>query len=272
MEDRSKKRARLLLIVGVLLAVLAAGATFAIAQGGRSAQPQQVAMRRVLVAARDIPPKTSIAVADLRAVEINTTAVPPTAIGPDQQARVVGKVATSTIQAGDFVTEAKLGSAQGATFTVFPPDIEIPAGGAIPPETPNYRAMSLTVPDQFAVGGAIQPGDLVDLMYVLPFDPAKFLVPQTGVAPGSPQDRRIADTSAKIVLERVPIIARTAAVYTIRTDAATAEQIAYLQASGAQLQMLLRAPVDTRPGGTQGATFGPVFQRFDFPIPERVTP
>lgn len=271
MEDRSKRRARLLLIVGVILAVVAFGATLMIAQGGRTAAPQQVPLRPVLVAARDIPPKTQITAADLRAIQINTAAAPVTAIAPDQQATVVGKVAVNTIQAGDFITVAKLGTAQGATFTVFPPELEIPAGGEIPANTPSYRAMSLTIPDQFAVGGAVQPGDLVDLMYVLPFDPAKFLVRQTGVTPGSAEER-IADTAAKIVLERVPIIARLAAVYTIRTDAATAEQIAYLQATGAQLQLLLRAPIDSRPGGTQGATFGPVYERFQFPIPERVTP
>lgn len=270
MEDRSKRRARLLLIVGFVVALLAAGGAFALSQSGRSGQAEQVPMRRVLVAARDIPPKTLIAAADLKAIDINTAAVPATAIAPEEQATVVGKVVTATIQAGDFVTQAKLGSETGTSFTVFPPGVEIPAGGAIPPGTPNYRAMSITIADQFAVGGAVQVGDLVDIMYVIPFDPAKYLVPQTGVA--AAQDRRISDFSAKILLERVPVIARVLTVYTIRTDAATAEQIAYLQASGAQIQLLLRAPVDTRPAGTQGATFGPVFERFDFPIPLRVTP
>lgn len=272
MEDRSKRRARLLLIVGVLLAIMAAGATFLVAQGSRTAAPQQIPMRRVIVAAREIPPKTLIAAADLRAIEINTAAVPPSALGPEQQPTLIGKIAATTISAGEFVTQAKLGKAEGATFTVFPPEVEIPAGGAIPANTPSYRAMSLTIADQFAVGGALQAGDVVDMMYVLPFDPTKFLVPLTGVAPGSPNDRRITDFSAKIVLERVPIIARTAQVYTIRTDAVTAEQIAYLQASGAQVQLLLRAPVDTRPAATVGATFANVLERFDFPVPQRVTP
>lgn len=269
MEDRSKRRARLLLIVGLLLAVIAASATFFFASRGRTAGPAPVPMTAVLVAARDIPQRTLLTAADVRAVQMNAAAVPVVAVRPEQQETVVGKVVSIPIQAGEFITVAKLGTAAGASFTVFPPDLELPPGGAIPANTPNYRAMSITVTDANAVGGAVQPGDLVDLLYTLEFDPATFLTTQTGVAPGSAGER-IADTAAKILLESVPIVARTAAVYTIRTNAETAEQIAYLQASGAQVQMLLRAPVDARTIDTQGATFGPVFEAFDIPVPERV--
>ena len=75
-----------------------------------------------------------------------------------------------------------------------------------------------------------------------------------------------------IVLERVPILARTTATYVIRTDAATAERIGYLVASGGQLQMLLRAAKDERATGTVGASFDNVNPEVKFHIPTKVTP
>jgi Flp pilus assembly protein CpaB len=124
--------------------------------------------------------------------------------------------------------------------------------------------MSITVPDSNAVGGAVQPGDTVDVLFTLNFDPAKFLrqpTPQQGI-----------DFSAKIILERVPILARLAQVYTIRVDALTAEKIGYLQASGGQLSFLLRAPKDERASGSLGATFGAVYREFRFVVPEKIVP
>ncbi len=272
MEDRSKRRARLILIVGVLLAVLAAVGTFAVASGGQQAAPTAAPTTEVLVAARDIAPKTPILAADLKVVKINSDAVPVTALRAEQQKDVVGKVVTVPIQSGEFILNGKFGATLGATFTVFPPNVTAEIGQPLPPGTPNYRAMSITVADAAAVGGAIQVGDLVDFMYTINLDPAKYFVPQPGIVPGSVQDRRLADFSSKILLEKVPIIARTLSVYTIRTDATTAERLAYLQASGAQIQMLLRAPADDRAARTEGATFGPVYQTFGIRIPERITP
>lgn len=274
MEDRSKRRARLILIVGFLLALLAAVGTFLVASGGQAAAPTAVPTTDVLVAARDIAPKTQIAAADLKVVKVNSDAVPVAALKAEEQADVVGKVVTVPIQTGEFILSGKFAATGAATFTVFPPNVSAGAGGALPPGTPNYRAMSITVPDQFAVGGAIQVGDLVDIMYTLNFDPSRFFPVQTagGAAASTAEGARITDFSAKIILERVPIIARTLAVYTIRTDSTTAERLAYLQATGAQIQILLRAPTDDRAARTEGATFAPVYRTFLFPVPARISP
>jgi len=67
------------------------------------------------------------------------------------------------------------------------------------------------------------------------------------------------------------ILARTLAVYTIRTDAATAERIGYIQASGGVMQMLLRGPKDERASGTTGATFKSVYPVFRPEVPEKIT-
>ena len=273
MEDRSKRRARLILIVGFLLAILAAVGTFVVASGGQQGSaPTAVPTTDVLVAARDIAPKTQIAAADLKSVKINSEAVPVTALRSEQQKDVIGKVVTVPVQSGEFILSGKFAATSGATFTVFPSNVGVDPAGVIAPGTPNYRAMSITVPDQFAVGGALQVGDVIDIMYTLTFDSTKYFTPQQGVVTGSAQDRRVTDFSTKVILERVPVIARTLAVYTIRTDSVTAERLAWLQASGAQIQMLLRAPSDDRAARTEGATFEPVQQTFGFRVPTRITP
>src|SRR5262249_25028693 len=78
------------------------------------------------------------------------------------------------------------------------------------------------------------------------------------------------DSVAKIILGPMQILARQTTTYTIRVDAALAERLAYTQAAGGQLQLLLRAPGDDRAISTQGATFGAVYTQFKFPLPEKI--
>ncbi len=260
MEDRSRRRARLILILGIVLAFIAAGGTFIVASSKTEAPPV-IPTTDILVATRELPPRTQIATTDVKVVKMNSDVVPPGAIRDAKE--VVGKVNTVPIGVGEPILPGKFAAAAGQPWTVFPPNQPIQAGQSIPPGTPNYRVLSITVPDPQAVGGAIQAGDVVDIVYTFNFDPNKFL---KGTNPD-----RITDFSAKIVLQNVPILARAAAVYTIRTDAETAERIAYLTASGGTLQFLLRAAQDQRAVSTTGATFGNTYDQNRLKIPERIT-
>jgi hypothetical protein len=69
----------------------------------------------------------------------------------------------------------------------------------------------------------------------------------------------------------VPILMRNLAVYVIRTDAATAERIGYLQSAGGVLQLLLRAPKDERATGTAGASFDNIQEIVHFHLPTKIT-
>ena len=60
MQDGSRRRARLILIVGVALALVAGVGTFVYASGAKSDQPVAVPTVAVLVAAREIPAKTTL--------------------------------------------------------------------------------------------------------------------------------------------------------------------------------------------------------------------
>jgi Flp pilus assembly protein CpaB len=260
-QDGSKRRARLILIVGILLAILAGAGTFLYASSAQTAAPPVIETTPVLVAAREIPAKTTLTAADVKVQAYNVDAKPPAALVKPEDA--IGKITLQAIGIGEAVTPTKFADPKNPAFVVVPASF-LGADGAPKSDSPNFRAMSITVPDANAVGGAVQPGDIVDVLYAIQFDPAKFLK--------SPKPEQTADFSAKIILERVTILARTNTVYTIRTDAATAERIAYLQASGGQLSFLLRGPKDERAGGTVGVTFGAVQREFKLPIPEKITP
>jgi Flp pilus assembly protein CpaB len=249
------------LIVGLLFAVGAGATTFFVAQTAKSEAPAPIPTSSIVVAAREIPPKTQITAADLKLVKMNTEVVPPAALTSADD--VVGKITITSISVGEPILLSKLGGPNGQVFVVFPADA-LEANGTIKVSTPMYRAMSLTVGDAQAAGGAIQPGDIVDILFTFNFDPAKFFL-------NANPTRNTADASARIILERVPILARTASVYTIRTDAATAERIAYIQAAGGSMQFLLRAPKDERATGTTGATFKSVYPVFKPEIPEKFT-
>ena len=261
MEDRTKRRARFILILGVVIALIAGIGAFTVlssAPSGAPAAPPPTTP--VVVAARELPVRTALAAADVIVREYKQDTVPLTSFRTVEE--VLGKVLVTPVAAGEPLLPTKLSAAGAAPFTVFPPGLSVSPTQPLPPNTPNYRAISISVPDAQAVGGVLQVGDLVDILYTLSFDPAKYLRP-----PANPD--RIADFTSKVVLQSVPILARQAAVYTIRTDVETAERIAFLQASAATLQMLLRGAGDQRTPVTTGATFQTVFDQFKPKIPER---
>src|SRR5207245_2920523 len=160
--------------------------------------------------------------------KIVRVAVPAAAVS--DTAQVVGRITLVGITTGEPILPTRLAGPNGVAFVVIPSEA-LGANGAPNPGSPNYRAMSITVADAQAAGGAILPGDIVDVLYTLTFAPDKLLINP------NPQ-RNSSDVSARIVLERVPILARTLSVYVIRTDAATAERIGYLTASGGSISFL----------------------------------
>lgn len=259
MQDGSRRRARLILIVGVALALVAGVGTFVYASGARSDVPEAVPTVAVLVAAREIPAKTTLTAADVKLQEFNLDAKPAAAMSSAEEA--LGKITVQSISVGEPILPTKFSDPKTPAFVVMPANLIGPDGAPLA-NSPNFRAMSITVADQNAVGGTIQPGDLVDLVFTLQFDPTTKLQ--------RPTPQQTVDFSAKIILERLPILARLASVYTIRVDALTAERIAYLQSSGGQIAFLLRAPKDERASGSIGATFRDVQSTFQIKIPEKI--
>ena len=251
-----------MLIVGLLFALGAGATTFFVANTAKSEAPAPIPTSNIVVAAREIPAKTQITAADLKLVKMNSEVVPPTALTNPQE--IVGRITITSISVGEPILPTKLGGPNGQVFVVIPADA-LGETGTPKPGSPNYRAMSITIPDGQAAGGNIQPGDIVDILFTMNISPEKlFKNPNPSV--------NSTDASARIVLERVPILARALAVYVIRTDAATAERIGYIQASGGTMQMLLRGPKDDRASGTVGASFDNIQPDWKIHIPQKINP
>jgi Flp pilus assembly protein CpaB len=245
-----------------LFALGAGATTFFVANTAKSEAPAPIPTSSIVVAAREIPGKTQITAADVKLVKMNSEVVPPAALTRPED--VVGRITLTSISVGEPILPTKLGGANGQVFVVIPAEA-LGANGAPTPGSLNYRAMSISVADPQAAGGNIQPGDIVDILYTMNISPEKlFRNPNPSV--------QASDASARIVLERVPILARTLSVYVIRTDAATAERIAYFQASGGVLQLLLRGPKDDRATQTVGASFDNIQPDVKIHIPTKITP
>lgn len=156
---------------------------------------------------------------------------------------VIGRVTTQPIAKNEVVLSAKFTapSGGGGGFAVYP-EGQQPTGA-----TPDYRAMSMSILDQHAVGGAVQPGDIVDILFSISYIPSLL---------GAGTNAIDSDFAARILAERVTVLARdTTTIYTVRVDAAQAERIAAMQAAGATLHLLLRAGDDARAPRASGAIF-----------------
>jgi pilus assembly protein CpaB len=216
--------------------VLAGAGTYFYAGAARTATPPDVATVDVLVAARDIEARSALGSSDVKVVQLPRDAVPANALHGANDA--AGMITTVRLTANEPVLPTKI-AAPGSEghIAVLPPGATVASSAA-------FRAMALNIPDANAAGGLIEAGDHVDILYTL--------------AVAEPTRN---DFVARIVIQDVPVLAKTITVYTLRVDATTAERLAALQASQGNLQLLLRAPGDARPAGTAGASFTAESQR-----------
>ena len=234
--QRTRLVSRVFLALGVIVAVVAGVGTYLWANAERNARPSDVPTVGVLVAARDIEARSALGAGDLKIVQLPREAAPANALRDAGSA--VGMITTVALSSNEPVFPAKL--AQPGTegiIAVLPPGQTVASSNL-------FRAMSVNIPDANAAGGLIAAGDHVDLLYTL----------------GIVEPTRT-DFVGRIVIQDIPVLAKTVTVYTLRVDTTTAERIAALQASGGVLQLLLRAPGDARPAGTAGASFTAEAQR-----------
>jgi pilus assembly protein CpaB len=232
--NRTQWGSRLLFAFGLVLALVAGIGTYVYANTTRTGPAPEVTTVDVLVASRDLEPRSALAEGDLRIVQLPRDAAPTNAL--HTLADAIGQVTTVSLTANEPVlaTKIAINGSDGVHISVLPPGTQPLAS------TPMYRAFSVNVPDANAAGGAISAGDHADVLYTLN---------AALVDPSKP------DFIGRVVVENVPVLARTLTVYTLRVDVTTAERLAALQAAGGNIQLLLRAPGDERASGSHGASF-----------------
>jgi Flp pilus assembly protein CpaB len=256
-SDKNRRRSKLYIVVGVIVALVVGGVVFVALQASNITGSTEVEMRSVVVAAREIPSRKPIEEGDVVMREVPADVTNTTAFTRIDE--VVGRVTGVSVATGQLMTRNLLASAtEGQTYSILEP------GQEWSDSLPDLRAVSVSVPDDRAVGGTIVPGQRVDLIATMTVNP---VVGEAG-ADEAVENNLISGPSTKTTLQSLPVLSRNGTLYIMRTDLATAEQIAELVAAGAQFTIVLRADEDDRTAETEGSTVDRLLEEFGFPAPE----
>jgi len=238
-------------VLGVVLAVVAGGAAFFLVNQAQSAGSAAVVTRQVVVAARDLPVRTVIAASDVTVRSIPDDPSVTTAYTTPEE--VVGRITGAPILFQQPFTPNLLAStAAGSGFSILGPE------ETIAPDSPEWRAVAVYVPDERAVAGQIEVGQRVDVLVTTQFN----VVPaaegadtsssrgaeSTGTGAATPSEApAYSDKSTKVTYQYIPILAKSDQLYIIKVDLNQAEEINHLAASGnAVFSMVLRPEGDDR--------------------------
>jgi Flp pilus assembly protein CpaB len=262
MEYRDhRRRSRIIVILGLILAIVAGGSAFYLVnQAQLKAGSGTTATTPIVVAVRLIPARKAIEAGDvaIRDVPVDPTNANGVFVSLD---KVVGLIPGVNILEGQPIYANFLASsALGGEFQILAP------GETLAPDSPAWRAVSMTIPDDRAVGGALQPGDHVDI-----FVSANVQVPEELSNLG----KYYTDRSTKIVYQDLTVLAKTGQDYVVKVPLDLAEEISHLQATGqSQFSAALRPLEDTRPVDASkfGETTNLILQHYGLPIPQTWPP
>jgi Flp pilus assembly protein CpaB len=256
-SDKNRKRSKLYIAVGVVIALIVGGVVFVALQASNLAPGDEPALREVVVAVRDIPSRKPIEEGDLQMRTVPIDLTNETAFTRIDE--VLGRVAGVPITTGQLVTRNLLASnTSGQDFSIIEP------GQEYDPTGPDYRAVSISVADDRAVAGTLVPGQLVDLIVTMAINPE---IGQTAEVAEATQAELIPGPSTKVTLQSLTILARNGGLYILRTDLATAEKITELTAAGGQFTFVLRPELDERTAETDGSTIDRLIDEYGFPVP-----
>jgi len=253
-DDR--RRGKIIVVVGVILALVAGGAAYSLlnpaqTQAGNSALPRVPAVVAVAV----IPARQPIKATDVAVREVPLDDSNASGVVTDVN-QVIGRVPAVTILQNQLVTTNMLSSStEGAAFSILGPE------ESVTPDSEPFRAVSITVADDLAVGGMLSPGQSVDVLVTAVVAPPSMLA-STG--------QYVTDQVTKVTYQDMVILARQGSFYIMRATLPVAEEILHMQATGAvTFSMALRPDVDQRPVDAQGLgeTMNRIIAKYGLPMP-----
>jgi Flp pilus assembly protein CpaB len=253
----TRRRGKVIVALGLILALGAgAGAFFLLNQAQQQAGQSGLHRTTIVVAARAIAARKAITSDDLTQRDVPVDPTNAQGVYSDPNA-IVGLIAAVTILEGQPIYSNLLASnVQGGQFSILDP------GATVAPDSPAWRAVSITVPDDRAVGGQVRPGDTVDVFFTAPVT-----VPADTVASG----RYISDKSTRITYQNLVVLGKSTTFYILRVPIPIAEEISHVQATGTgSFSLALRPPADTRTVDVTslGQTTNLIIQRYGLPIPQ----
>jgi Flp pilus assembly protein CpaB len=253
--DNNKRRSRMLMALGLVLALVAGGGAYYAVTMARQSGASAPARIPVVVAVETIRAREPIEADQVAIQEVALDDANRVGVAGDVN-QVVGRVPAVAILKGQLVTTNMLAGTTAAGYSILSPD------ETIAPDSEHWRAIALTVPDDLALGGTVQAGQTVDIFVTAVVAPPEEL---------TEDGEYYTDRTTKVVYQNALILAREDAFYIIRASLAVAEEIAHLQASGtATFSFALRPDVDTRLADATelGQTLNRIVERYGLPLAE----
>jgi len=278
------RRGRWIVLLGVVLAIVAGAAAFFLIN---NAQEQAGTSGRKTVsgyvAARPILARAPIVNEDITLRnDIPLDGTNGGAIADPTQ--LVGRLLAVDVATGQLLTSNLLASGTaGLGFAILKPE------ETVAPDSEAWRAVSITVPDDRAVGGVLGAGMSVDVFLTasvtvpeaplaLPAAPGGLGAPGASAAPAATPAPRVSllagyesGESTKITYQGVKILSRAGTYYILKVPLVVAEEISHLQAAGsAPFGLALRPDQDQRilDVSALGATTNRIVQRYGILVPE----
>jgi Flp pilus assembly protein CpaB len=253
-DDRN--RARFVMILGLILAIIAGGAGyFLLSQAQQQVAEADTPRVAAVVALRAIPARTQIEEGDVEVRQVPIDESNANGVLAEV-GDVVGRIPAVTILQGQLVTTNMLASSsEGARFSILGPE------ESVTPDSEAWRAVSITVPDDLAVGGLLEAGQTVDV----------FVTTVVSVPDELTGEAFYTDRSTKIVYQDMLILAREGAFYIVRATLPVAEEIVHLQAAATStFSLILRPDVDRRAADAEalGTTKNRIIEKYGLPVPE----
>jgi len=241
-KDTARRRRILLIVVGVVLAGAAGWGAFMLANGNRASAP--VITESVLVAARDIPARQQVTADDVTVRQVPIDEVLSQSYA--EAALVVGRLTAVPVYADQQMTPNLFATSDAdADFSILKPDEEVTL------DSPYWRAVSVEVPTNRAVGGEIASGQHIDLIVSVDF--VMYAVDTEGNyqrIDTATQEGLQSGKSTKITFQDIEVLKADPAegMYVLKLNLHQAEQIAHVvQEAPDSMTLVLRPDTDTRP-------------------------
>ena len=282
MEYRDpSSRGRWIVVLGVVLAVAAAAAAFYLVNNAQeTAGRGSLKTTTAVVAAKDLTAKATLTSDDLIVrtdIPLDATTSIPGMVATDPS-QVLGRILGVDVAQGQLLTLNLLASTSvGGRFPILGP------GETVAPDSDAWRAVSITVADDRAVGGMLAAGMTVDVLMsaVVKAPPSMAASSAPGATPlvATPAPSRGAlayadGLSTKITYQMMTILARQGTLYVLKATLPMAEEITQASLDGATFTLLLRPDQDTRILNVSqlGATTSRILSRYGLLIPQTWAP
>jgi Flp pilus assembly protein CpaB len=251
----NNRRGKFVIIAGVVLAVVAGAASFYLISQARNEAPGETVLVDVVVAAQQIPARTPIAPGAVVVRKVPLDEATQVGIATDAT-KLVGQVLAVPVAIGQPIYLNMIASASGQSgFSILGPD------ETVAPDSPAWRAISITIPDERAVAGLLVTGQTIDI-----FMTATMTVPVTA----EPLGVFYSDMVTKITYQDMVILGRAGSQYILKASLPVAEEINHMLAAGTiSFSAALRPDQDVRfvDVASMGATTNRILEKYGLPFP-----